>query len=801
MSTLPSPFPKSETGSIFSRYHWPVSWITLPDAGDPPYVLGFRLIVDLSEDTAIRCHVTADERYELFLNGEHVACGPERGSAEAWYYETIDLPLKAGRQVLFARVWALGSKAPAAQCTIRPGFLLGVAQASDGGADARWSTGLAPWEVKRLGGYEWLDRPETDPRSFVGQKIWLDGRHYPWGIEKGEGEGWTKAVVNSQASTAHPTDLFPIRLLVPGTLPPMLRRPVPAGKVRFVENASQITDFRKHAVRQQNHLPEIAVQLQALLEGRATLHLAPHTRYRAIIDLQNYFCAYPHLLVSMGKDARITLAWAEALYAPSERKDIRGVKDNRNEIEGRIFHGPIDTFIFDGQADRSYTTLWWEAGRYLELVIETKDEELVVQQIGLTETRYPLEAESTFSASDERLPQVAPILLRSLQMNAHETFMDCPYFEQLNYTGDTLIDCLVVYTITRDVRLARKSLQLFHDSRIPQGLTQSRFPSRIRQFIPPFSLLWVSMLRNHAWWRGEPEFICSLLPGARAILDAHLLHLNEQGLLKNLRGWNFLDWVPEWNSGVPPNGDQEGISGPLNWLFVYALQAAAELEQFAGEPELAARYSRLAQTLARAAETAFWNPERGLFADDLENRHNSEHSQCLALLGGRASEAKATRAAEGLLTAPDLQRCTIYFSHYLFETFRQRNFPEPLFQRLQDWLTLPAQGFKTTPEAPEPSRSDCHAWGSHPLFHYYATILGIRPASMGFAQVEIRPQLGPLQTAQGRMVHPQGWIEVDLRRTGDRLEGTITLPTGITGTFHGPHSTQSLKPGTQTVAA
>ena len=113
---------------------------------------------------------------------------------------------------------------------------------------------------------------------------------------------------------------------------------------------------------------------------------------------------------------------------------------------------------------------------------------------------------------------------------------------------------------------------------------------------------------------------------------------------------------------------------------------------------------------------------------------------------------------------------------------------------------LAAQGFVTTPETTEPSRSDCHAWDAHPLFHFYATILGIRPASMGFTQVEIRPQFGPLQNATGRMVHPHGWIEVDLRRGGGRIEGTITLPQEVTGIFVGPTGTQMLAPGSQAVA-
>jgi hypothetical protein len=213
------------------------------------------------------------------------------------------------------------------------------------------------------------------------------------------------------------------------------------------------------------------------------------------------------------------------------------------------------------------------------------------------------------------------------------------------------------------------------------------------------------------------------------------------------------------------------------------------------------RYTRLADAHARATEAAFWNDERGLFADDLEHRLFSEHAQCLAILSGRAREPLAARAAQGLLEASDLAPCTIYFTHYLFETMRNLNQGDRFFQRLEYWHTLKNQGFVTTPEMPEPSRSDCHAWGCHPLFHFQATILGIRPAAMGFAQVEIRPQLGPLQNAKGRMVHPAGWIEVEVHTTGDRLNATISLPEGVTGTFQGRRETLALRSGRQEVSA
>jgi hypothetical protein len=124
---------------------------------------------------------------------------------------------------------------------------------------------------------------------------------------------------------------------------------------------------------------------------------------------------------------------------------------------------------------------------------------------------------------------------------------------------------------------------------------------------------------------------------------------------------------------------------------------------------------------------------------------------------------------------------------------------DQFFERLKLWLGLKEMGFCTTVEMPEPSRSDCHAWGAHPIFHFYATLLGIRPASPGFATVRIAPQLGPLGWARGSMVHPQGTIEVDVRRQGEALDCRITLPDGVSGELVGGSGTRPLVAGRQSV--
>jgi hypothetical protein len=154
-----------------------------------------------------------------------------------------------------------------------------------------------------------------------------------------------------------------------------------------------------------------------------------------------------------------------------------------------------------------------------------------------------------------------------------------------------------------------------------------------------------------------------------------------------------------------------------------------------------------------------------------------------------------------LLHDPDLARCTIYFAHYLFEAYRLLGRIDALYERLELWFGLESEGFVTTPEMSDlaTTRSDCHAWGAHPLYHLYASILGVRPASFGFHTVEITPQLGPLRCVRAQLVHPAGTIEVHLQRTPSGMSGTITLPKGVSGVLRCDNITRPLTPGHQEV--
>jgi hypothetical protein len=222
----------------------------------------------------------------------------------------------------------------------------------------------------------------------------------------------------------------------------------------------------------------------------------------------------------------------------------------------------------------------------------------------------------------------------------------------------------------------------------------------------------------------------------------------------------------------------------MNWQLVWALVQAADLEASLGEPELARLWRRRAKALARRAVACFWDESRGLLAEDEARRHFAEHSQALALLSGLLEEPQRTRVGQGLLDDPGLLPATYYFSHYLFEAYRLLGRVDKLQERLVQWNALSELGLKTTVEKPEPTRSDCHGWSAHPLYHYFTTILGGRPGEPGCRTVTIRPQLGGLAWARGALVHPLGEIVVDFQAGDDGLRARVTLPDGLTGVLH-----------------
>ena len=725
-------------------------WITHPEARSTPVVLHFRRTLELSRvPAALPVTVTADNRFVLYVNGVRVASGPSTGTIARWRYSSLDLAphLRRGRNVIAAVVWNFGDAAPMAQVSVATGFRLsgaglatsepGWRVAIDSGHSASKGSQQIDWQ------YYVASAPETIDAARA---------HWDWEGTAETGAGWCDAVPAPQAAN---------RVLVADTLPPQRLQPVPAGAVVR-------TDLADGA-----RFPAQPVTVPA------------HRTAKLLVRRDAVVSAYPALEVAGGRGARITLEYGEALYDAARRKG------DRNLVEDRQVVGIHDTFLTDGGA-HSFAPLWWRTFRFIEIEVTTADEPLTVRALRLQESGYPFAPVASFRSSDAQLNRIWETGWRTVRVDAHETFMDSSYWEQLQYTGDTRLEMLISYAVSGDPRLAVQAIDAFADTPVEGGLVPGRTPAREDNVIATFSFAWVGMLADWSMEQPDVALIRRHLPRMRAVLGWFDPWLNHQGLLGKNPHWNFIDWAGQrWDDrdNFPSWGKDNG-SCLLTAMWVGALRQGAGLETAFGDATQAAQDTARADRARSAIREHCWDASRGLFADDADRSVFSQHMNVFAVLYDIATHEQMRPILERItvsgrgIDAPDgMYTSTYYFAWYLVRAFEHAGMPERYFGLLQTWRELLKLNYTTWPESRDQPRSDTHAWSAHPTADLLGIVAGIHSAAPGYSRLRVAPLLGELTSLDATAATPHGPVSVSYRVANGKLTADIRRPASLPGEF------------------
>ncbi len=780
---------RSETGTT-SRYqtdYWPARWLVHPTAPARQYgIYHFRKTIILAQKpTRFVVHVSGDNRYRLFVNGQAVALGPARSDTQNWNYETLDLApfLQAGANTLAAQVWNMAEGAPYAQMTYQTGFIV------QGDADAEQVANTnKTWKAYQNPAYSPIKNDNAKLRTYivVGDGDRVDAALYPWGWEQPnyDDSKWPNAGQVGYGAKPRGLGTDGNWNLVPRQIPLMEAAPLRLATIRRSEGVT---------------LPV------AFLAGKTPVTIPANTRAVVLFDQSHLTNAYPELTVSQGKGAVVTLAYAEALV------NDKWQKGNRNDIEGRQLRGFEDQFIADGGSKRTFRPLWFRTYRYLQLTIETKTEPLVLNDLMGQFTGYPFTLKAKFASADSSLTSIWNVGWRTARLCAGENYFDCPYYEQLQYTGDTRIQSMISLYLTGDDRLMRKAITDYDHSRFNDGLTQSRYPSADFQVIPTFSLFWVCMIHDYWMHRTDDAFVKSMMPGMLSVLNWHEARLDRvTGMNGPLEWWNFVDWSA-WkatgeSAGGVPAGARFGGSSILTLQQAYTYVRAGDLLAHYGQNQLAEHYRELARQLNKAVYASCWDASRGLMADTPVGRGTtktsfSQHANIWAVLTDAVPKDRQVALLQKTMTDTSLIQTTFYFKFYLFQALKKTGLANQYLPQLKPWHDMIALGLTTFAEQPEPTRSDCHAWSAAPVYEFLSTVCGINPAEPGFRSVRIEPYLGNLPFAEGTMPHPAGDITVRFEKTpAGGLTGYVSLPPTLTGTLRWNGKTIPLKAGRQQIS-
>jgi len=752
---------------INSNRPWNSYWIGAPyDFGKDYGVYYYRKSIDLAtKPSTFKVHVSADNRYKLYVNGTLVSLGPARGDTYYWNYETVDLApyLMAGKNLIAALVWNEAQYSPAAQITVRTGFIL----QGNSKKEEILNTNTT-WKCFRDAGHQPI--PGYFFAASKGEMV--DMNHAvksDWTTAAFNDSAWS-GTVNLSEGKLKGTAWGIEWALVPSSLPAreMIYQRIP--KLRSAVGISVPPTFP---------------------EKKTSITIPANTTVSLLLDQTVETNAYVTLNFSGGKDAGISLGYAESLYQKGSKGVIKG---NRNDVEGKEFVGRIDSLIGDGSKGQSFTTLNFRTYRYIRLFVKTKTDPLVIDDIYGTFTGYPFKQAAAFNTDNAEIKQMLDIGWRTARLNAWETYMDCPYYEQLQYIGDTRIQAMVSYYNTTDDRLARNALTQMDHSRLPEGITASCYPSRGTQVISPFSLWYIGMLHDYWMYRGDDEFIKNKLLGERGVLDFFSKYQQADGSLKDTPYWAFVDWAGNLWGEVK---DKDGSAAIYDLQLLLAYQWAAEMEAKIGLQDYARIYTQKAAQLKTTIQHKYWDPAKNLYADTKEKTGYSQHVNALAILAGMVSKTDMPAVANGMLTDKSLTQCSVYFKYYLNQALVKAGLGNDYISWLGIYRENIAMGLTTWAEYSDvnTSRSDCHAWGSSPNIEFYRTVLGIDSYAPGFSKIKIEPHLGILTNVSGEIPHPSGKVTVSYLLVKNKWQIKINLPQTTSGIFVWKAKTYVLKNG------
>lgn len=770
---------------------WHAKWIG--PAAHPSEDLGvfvFRRTFSLGAQPAeFWVRVSADNRYKLYVNGQMAAFGPQRGDDKHWFYETLDIAsyLKPGENEVYALVWNFGRWAPMAQHTVRTGFVLEsqipppsslslTASPLKGEGDDISTP--SNWQVARIDGWT-FDMMHSGVGEFYidigpGETIDTALTPSPTPVEVDDSgevvpsshQGHRGGFIPSYLSSSQPPpylqpelppsgwDRFEWRnpheiswaeergTLSGGTPWMLIPRSIPLMRYELRDTAPKVRTDTSHS------LPSLS--LTGKMEGRENLTLLPGQPL--ILDYGELLCAYPRLAarsLEKGQKAIVKVTYAEAPWVIGKNE-----KGNRDELDGKEIRGYQDRFLFDDGGGIA-EPLWWRTYRYIQI---EADIPVSIYGLDAIETGYPLIEESSFSADDPWVEKIWRVSVRTAERCAGETYFDCPYYEQLQYVGDTRIQALIGYYLGRDRALTRNAIETLGWSIMENGLTQSRYPSRQPQVIPPFSLWWVMMIYDAILF--DREFASILDSPSRSDLASRVARICDSfaALTEESPFWCFGDWVPGWRWGVPKDGRQASMHQIL---------------------------LQLAQAVRGWLETGKLHAPRFAKSDRLVDEHSEALYRVLQLFGGDSLDPWPAEALK-VANAPE---CTYYFQYYKHLAMQ----PDDYMALMEPWKEMIENGLSTFAETPEPTRSDCHAWSAHPILGFFELVAGVTSIAPGWATAKIAPKPGSLQRFDAQIAHPDGLLRVEFE------DGRLSVETPVPAEMHWQGKVEMLVPGSHRV--
>jgi alpha-L-rhamnosidase len=808
------PSPPSES------IQWTARWIWFPEQRTlPSTFVFFRKEFELPElaERELDCWVTGNSRYKLYVNGKFVQRGPAPSDPRHWDVDPVDLRpyLRQGRNVVAGLVCHFGggdgTYVPGTPVGLPPtaGFLF-QAQIPTAKGNVSVATDES-WQAHRArcwpaGNYQrWYLRALQE--SF-------DARQYPYGWN-GVGfdaSAWRKArildvpagrpVLREVPAESWQDDwrLTPrsIPLLDEKLLAPV--RVTNAGWVSWNVPPEEYFDcFPPDAFREEL---DSEVVLNRPSEGLFPVRIAAPGAKSAVLtlDFGQAVAGYPFVRIRAPAGTTVEILYVET--QDPNRLLLRTAPEYGQWVRLVTRQGETEFEAFD-----------WDCFRFLQLAIRGSNEPVEILEAGVRQRLYPYPHHPDLKTSDAALNRAFVAAVNTHLIVAQDTLMDNVTRERQQYAGDVDHGKLASYYGFGEYRQPARMIRTFAQGQNDEGWFMDCWPAWDR-----CQRLWQKSLGLTQWgpiidhglgfvistalyylFSGDKTTIEAVYPQFLKFEGWLAENVQRDGMLP-VTGWvrNSV-WMDHRGWKRP-----EDKKAAFNIYYVGFLRdGMARLAEWLGDPRQADLFRQHAAEVSNGIQRTYWSEAYDVFVDNLPRSRTDkelrlhDRTLAMALLYGLFPKGREKIAVDLLANLPASSSGPIFplenppagvgFSFPANAGWRL--WALGLFGRgdaivkdlRERWAQMPSLAQTNTfSENWEPRLSESgDVWCQNApvvLYVLYGNVLGVWPTAPGFAEFDVRPQLGDLNWIEGTVHSPKGPIRLRCVHQDRRMTLSVGVP-------------------------
>jgi len=512
------------------------------------------------------------------------------------------------------------------------------------------------------------------------------------------------------------------------------------------------------------HAPPMQnITFDSLQSLKISKDLYPHG-FMITVDMDHMRLVFPKIKFTGAKGATI-----DFLYSDRLTNDGRHLRSQSWIPLGDRAECGSDTFEWQPTQPRGF--------RYLGITVRNISNDVDVNGISFLSAHYPVTRLGSFECSDPLLNRIWEMGALTQYLNMEDTYTDCVDRERGLYALDLLIQYHINLVTYGDQPLMKRALELYGQSSHDIGLFRCLYPNTGDYIITDFCLHIVAAF--HAYYRqtGDTALVAEYWPHILKNIDvfSRLSDEREDKLLCAEKPAGNWPREPEDNrTGFIGEGgrvDNTGINCMFSCLYLIALREALDMAKAVAQTDVADLEKRIA-ILEKSIPAAFWNEEKGLFADTTAHDRFSPHPSVYAVNAKVVSPEQRDRLRTTLpplfqpffingLDPTDGVRFETSYGYYMLLALYDLDLPEVAEHCIKEgWRYFLLKGLKTTSEHFDIGNSQCHAWASHPTYMMSRYVLGVSYDGVT-GQVNVNPQPGSVTWAKGTVPHPDGLLEVE----------------------------------------